>query len=438
METIIRINTYLLGPALTLLLLSAGIFCHIRFNGVLFSKIHHIVLCLFERRSDKNGISPFKAVTLALAGTLGVGNITGVAGAIISGGAGAVFWMWISALISTALKFSEVCLAVKYRQDGKGGAPYYIEKILKSRKMGMIFSILCLASSFTLGNMVQIKASADSFNYVFGIKPIYIGVILAFLCFAVIFKGVKSISDITVKLIPLLSLIYCFFSLYIIFSNLNNMPKVFKEIFNSAFSFKAAGGGIAGFFISRSVRYGISRGLASNESGCGTAPFAHAASNSTSPIKQGFWGVFEVFIDTIIICSMTAFVILLSPYKYGSFDAMPLVLNSYEYYLGEFSSYFMCFSILFYSLSSAVCWSYYGTEALFFIKKSKIYTKAYILLYCSVIILGAVFDFELIWELSDLTIGLMTLLNIICILLASKEIADMTKEYFKPIPSNKK
>lgn len=445
MNVIRALNNSFVSPLLPIVLLIAGIYCHIRYKGFILFKPFHIVKTLLqkEKGQGKNGSSPFKAVMLALAGTLGVGNITGVATALKAGGTGALFWMWVSALVSMALKYSETVLAVKYRitENGKykGGAVYYISKALHSRFLAIIFALLCIFCSYTLGNMIQIKATASCFTYCFNINPLYVGIFAAVLCFFVIYKGVKSISDFSAATIPFLSLLYCAFSLFIIFSNIDKMPSVLYDIICNAFSFSSLGGGVIGFFTSRALRYGVSRGLASNESGCGTAPYAHASADASSAVKQGFWGIFEVYADTILICSMTGFVILLSPYYgYMGFDGMLLAIKSYEYFLGKASSYFMCFSVFFYSLSSAVCWSYYGSESVAFINKNKIYKKMYILSYCLILILGSVTDSETLWELSDFSIGLMAIINTLCLCLLSKEVGTETELYFSEVSSRKK
>lgn len=364
-------------------------------------------------RGLKNGniLSSFKAMTLALAGTLGVGNIVGVATAIHMGGAGAVFWMLVSALVAMVIKYAEIYLAILYRRNGRGGAAYYIRDGLKKTLLAAIFSVLCITASFTVGNMIQVNAVALSFESEFGLDPLVTGVMIAGLSFLVIYKGVESISAFTLRMIPLLSVGFIIVSLWVIIANRNILPSVINQIFTDAFRTESAAGGIVGFLLSDTLRYGVMRGIGSNEAGCGTAPTAHATADTDRPEKQALWGIFEVFVDTVLLCTLTALVILIYPHNISEYDGMVLAIKSYEGYFGEAAGYILAIAIFFFALSTVICWSYYAVESVHYFTKKQIYKKAYIVVYCIFCIVGAVSSLGAVWELSDVTIALMTVIN---------------------------
>ena len=361
----------------------------------------------------KNGdmLSSFKAMTLALAGTLGVGNIVGVATAIHMGGAGAVFWMLVSALVAMVIKYAEIYLAVLYRKNGRGGAAYYIRDGLGKPILAALFSILCIIASFTVGNMIQVNAVALSFESEFALNPFITGVMIALLSFLVIYKGVESISAFTLRMIPLLSIGFIIVSIWVIAANRTLVPSVIKQIFTEAFKADSAAGGIIGFFTSNAVRYGVMRGIGSNEAGCGTAPTAHVTAKTDRPEKQALWGIFEVFVDTVLLCTLTALVILIYPDNILKYDGMVLAIKAYEGYFGEAAGYILAISIFFFALSTVICWSYYAVESIHYFTKKEIYKKAYIVVYCGFCIIGSVSSLEAVWELSDITIALMTIIN---------------------------
>lgn len=369
----------------------------------------------------------FKSLSLALAGTLGIGNIVGVASAILSGGPGAIFWMWISAFLAMGIKYVEVMLAMKHRQKSKngqfyGGAPYYISEGFKgafgkkiSKFIGCIFAFLCVLNSLTTGNLVQINSVVS----ISKISPLYFGLIISFLIFIIILGGYKRISIFTSFLIPLLSIFYIAISIYIIFSNLGQISSVFNLIFKNAFSVKSATSGFMGFGIMSAIRFGVSRGILSNEAGCGTSPTAHASSNANDIHSQACLGIFEVFVDTILLCSLTGIVILLS--NIDSSNPMTLVVSSFALHTGIFGRYGIIVSAMLFSFATIACQYYYGFESLRFMSKRKFTGQIYTFIFCLTIVIGAIIPMTLMWQISDLLIAIMTVFNLICLLYLYKK-----------------
>lgn len=358
------------------------------------------------------GQTPLRAMSIALAGTLGVGNIAGVATAITAGGAGAVFWMWISATLAMAVKYAETCLAVAHRRRGSGGwyggAMYYIADTV-SPFLGGVFAVLCLANTVITGNVIQSNAAASVYSDT--VPPLAVGIVMCVLALAVTVGPVKRISDVTIRLIPFLSAVYVFLSLGIIFLNFGKLPSVFSEIFSSAFDLRAVGGGIGGYGISRALRFGVTRGILSNEAGCGTAPTAHASADTDSPHKQGAFGIFEVFVDTILVCTMTALVILLLP-KFGGEDGVRLSVLAYRTFAGEIAGHVISVSVILFAYATVVCQSYYGAVALGYFTKSPAAKKVYLVVFAAACVIGSVIAPPVMWGIADLCVSLMTALNV--------------------------
>ena len=416
------LNRYLCGIIVPIFLVILGLY--FAFKLKFFYVFHPIktVKCMLS--------GGFKSLSIALAGTLGVGNIIGVASAILSGGAGAIFWMWISALIAMSLKYYEVYLAMKYRKvdnNGEyyGGAPYYIFYGLRkkigsklARMLSSIFALLCVVNSLTTGNLVQINAV----SYLTNLPKLSVGLVFAIVSFLIILGGIKRIGQFTSILMPILSAFYTIMSIYIIFTNMSEIPSVFALIFKEAFKIKSAVSGFCGYGIMSAIRFGISRGLLSNEAGCGTSPTAHASSNATDMHSQGCLGIFEVFIDTILLCTLTALVILLA--QKNSNNAMALVVSSYEKYTFIIGKYGIIASSLLFSLATITCQYYYGAESLSYITKKNYARIIFTIVFCVVIIIGAIIPMSLMWQISDLAISLMTLFNLICLFALRNDIKN--------------
>ncbi|MGM9637290.1 MAG: alanine/glycine:cation symporter family protein [Eubacteriales bacterium] len=428
------LNTWILAPIVPALLIVSGIILGFRTRFIHLTRIPTIVRSLTKRSEGSGKQSPFRSLTVALAGTLGVGNIAGVASAIVSGGAGAILWMWIGAILSMPVKYAEVVLAVRHRitrpnGEHSGGAMYYMKK----RALALPFSILCICASLTLGNLMQINAVADTADSVFNIPPLPLAAAVCLFLYPAIRKGIKRISSVTAFLVPIMSLLYVLLCLFVIIPNLKEIPSILLWILRDAFRPSAALGGIGGFLLMRSMRYGISRGLVSNEAGCGTAPIAHASADTESPVRQGFLGIFEVFADTIIMCSLTAFVVLLSIEHYPHLDSMELVIACFSRYLGESSGYLLAICVFFFALATMIGWSYYGMISLDYLTGSRRIKHLYILLYVLITLPGAVMSGSLMWQFTDFTVGIMTVINTSFLLTRVGEIGRETDRFFSQI-----
>ena len=423
-STLSQLNTYLVSPVSCVILLIAGIILSIRLRFFQFSNPVKLWKLMNERKCG--GTSPFRALTVALAGTLGVGNISGVAIAIALGGAGAVFWMWISAGCAMIVKYAEIVLAVYHRDESNseihGGAMYYIKYGLKKHGFSSVlagcFAAFCLFSSLSTGSVIQVSAVAEAFCGCFSVPPEIVGIIMAILCAVALFSKKKNIiSDITVKLVPIMSLIFITLSVVIIFSNLSIIPDILVTIVEDAFTPSSAVGGLGGFIFSRSIRFGVTKGLFSNEAGCGTSTIAHAQANSASPKSQGVWGIFEVFFDTVLLCTMTALVLLIC---YGNSvpsegGGVMVALSAYGNLLGEGAKHILAIAIFLFAYATVICWAYYGCECVRFLFEERYAKQVYLCIYVISVVYGAVAKSSFLWELADLTICVMMSVNTICV-----------------------
>jgi len=382
--------------------------------------------------------TPIKAVSTALAGTLGVGNITGVSTAILQGGAGAVFWMWVGAVFSMAVKYGEVALAVHWRHiaaDGtyEGGAMYTIRDglaqrlgIYKSTLFGGVFAVLCLANALITGTIVQANTAAA----VCSPFPKWLcGIFLAILVLAASAYGIRRVGDITVRLIPLLTILYIILSFGVILTNISLLPEIFSRIFKEAFALRSLGGGITGLSIREAIRFGITRGIFSNEAGCGTSPTAHAAADTKSPHHQGIYGIFEVICDTIVLCSLTAFVILIADSRFGilASGSALTTLEAYALFGGMTAYRILGFSVVLFAYSSILAQLYYGITALRYFTESVPLRRGYILLTILCTAVGAVISPALMWNMADWIVGVMTCLNTAVLWLLRRQIHEISE-----------
>ena len=428
---------YILGLAVPIMLIAFGIFFLIYLDFFFIIKPRK-TFSVLGKSGRGNGVSSFGALTVALAGTLGVGNIVGVASAIILGGAGSVFWMWISAFFAMVLKYAEIVLAHRHRRGTdsgiRGGAMFYIEDLFGGvfgRVLGVIFALLCLINSLSMGSMLQAGAVSGAIAEISDISPIFIGGTLAFICGIVILRGVHDISPLTSIIIPLMTLIYIGMSAIVIWHFRGGIGDVFLLIIKDAFSAKSASGGIFAFLLSSQIRYGCMRGILSNEAGCGTAPIAHASSRAEKAAEQGVWGIIEVFVDTILLCTLTALSILLasggavSHFEIG--EEMKLVINSYGAALGGSSAELMTVMVFFFAFATIICWAYYGSVTLEYITKSKNAQRIFMIIYLVSVFLGALNIKGFVWQISDFALGCMTIINIVTLFLMRREIRNETK-----------
>ena len=413
------LNNSILGPLLIIVIGLGGLCLLIKYR-------------LYPYRSPRRSLSVLlsgsgvKTACLSLAGTLGVGNITGVASAITVGGAGAVFWMWCFAALSCVIKYSEVVLSHLYKGKNGCGAAYYIEKGLNSRFLGVLFSLLLIISSVGMGNMVQCSSATDGLYYTLGVPKIITCIAFALTTVLLVVGGRNRITLFTSVLIPSLTALYVLISLAIILANITLVPSIIRNIFEGAFSFDSLGGGVVGFLTSKTVRLGAARGILSNEAGCGTTAYAQDK-DENNPIANGMWGMVEVVVDTIILCTLTAVVILIAPTS--SKEPMEAVVGAYSYF-GVIGGDFVGVSAALYGLASVVCWSYYGVSAVKYLGGKKKACILYVVTYSITGILGSVFKSELVWDISDLTVSVMAIFNTLCVIALSGKIKGKTIEYF--------
>ena len=436
--TLSQLNTYLVSPVSCMILLIAGIILSIRLRFFQFSNPVKLWKLMNERK--RGGTSPFRALTVALAGTLGVGNISGVAIAIALGGSGAVFWMWISAGCAMIVKYAEIVLAVYHRDESKGeihgGAMYYIKYGLKKHGFSSVlagcFAAFCLFSSLSTGSVIQVSAVAEAFYGCFSVPPKIAGIIMAILCAVALFSKKKNIiSDITVKLVPIMSLIFITLSVVIIFSNLSIIPYILVTIVEDAFTPSSAVGGLGGFIFSRSIRFGVTKGLFSNEAGSGSAPCAAAAADVSHPAKSGLFQALGVLIDTIVICTCTAMLMLLVPEEMLSgLSGMALLQTAMNHHFGQIGVIFIAIALWLFSFSTFLGILYYARPNVAFLFGDNMkWQTAYKVLALVMLFIGGLAKYTFVWDLGDIGVGLMTIFNIIIILPMGGEALKALKEY---------
>lgn len=433
-----KINSFVWGNGLLFLILGTGLFFSIKLRFFQIFKFNEILsktfLSLFrnnKNKYDENKISPLQALSTALSATMGTGNIIGVASAIAIGGAGAVFWLWISAFLGMMTIYAENYLGTLYRyQNDKGewigGAAAYIEKGLKCHSLAVIFCIFCILSSLGMGNMAQINAISDSFHSAFSIKPLITGIITAVLIFSVTVGGIKRLGKVTQFIIPILSAVYILSALIIIFMNYKNIPSVFTEIFKGAFGLKAIGGGISGDIIRKSINIGLRRGVFSNEAGLGSSGMLHSASAVENPHIQGMWGIFEVFADTIVCCTLTALVILTNNDINENIQGSSVIIDSFRPLFNDFSGLFISVSVALFAFATLLGWSYCGECAVRYCTGEN-GVFFYRIIFAVVIVVGAVIKSEDVWTISDIFNGLMAFPNLTALLLLSHKIKYVKK-----------
>ena len=401
---------------------------------------------------DKS-ISQFQSLCTALAATVGTGNIVGVAGAIIVGGPGAVFWMWIIAFFGMMTNYSENVLGILYRRKNKngewsGGAMYYLQDGLGSKShckalgkvLAVLFACFTLLASFGIGNMTQVNSISGNLETVFGVPTWITGIVVLILAGLVIVGGLKRIAAVTEKIVPFMVILYIIGTLIILIMNITAVPAVFVAIIKSAFGLEAAAGGVVGYGIKLAIEQGCKRGVFSNEAGLGSSVMVHSNSNVKEPVRQGMWGIFEVFADTIIVCSLTAFAILTSGYVDLSTGVVVseiagttvtkanLMSLVFDQYFGTIGSGFVCIAIVLFAFSTCLGWSHYGTKAFEYLFGERS-TLIYRVIFVIAIFGGAVMGDNLAWDLSDTFNGLMMIPNLIAVLVLSPQVAKCTKNY---------
>lgn len=380
-----------------------------------------------------NRQSPFSAMCLALAGTLGVGNISGVAAAIIVGGPGTLFWMWFSAVFCSILKFAEILLSIHFRDknpDGSysGGAFSYIKKGLNAPKVAAIFCFVTVFTSFTMGNITQVKAASDGVNTAVGIPNIVCGLFFFIFVLLISLGGANKISAFTFRLIPFLCLSYMLCSSLLIFFLRDNLMFVTKMIVSDAFSPRAGMGGFHGVLCSPALRLGVTRGVMSNEAGCGTAPIAHASADTLNPVRQGILGIFEVLFDTVVLCTLTGYAVLLSSVNLSA-SSTTVVILAFTSVLGEGVKFFLAVSIFLFALASLLGWAFYGQKSLEALGFKKNTIRIYSVVFSAVALMGSIFPESIVWDLADVSISVMALINVFALLFLIPVVVSVTKKF---------
>ena len=428
-----RVLTCITGGVVPLSLLLAGIgfFCLCLWRVVAHPK--RTLVGMWHAGAGQ-GTSPAAAFSVALAGTLGVGNITGVAAALAAGGPGALFWMWVAAFLAMPVKYAEITLAGATAVDGErrhGGAMYYIQKAFHGpagRVLAWIFTLFCLFAMLTLGGMVQSHAAAEAISGVFGVPPLAVGALLAVGVGVVLWRGADRVEPFCARLMPLLCALFVGAALAVILSRAADLPAVLTSVLKGAFSFRAAAGGLFASTAFCALRAGFMRGLVSNEAGCGTAPIAHAAAHAKTPAQQGFWGIFEVFVDTVLLCTLTGLCVLLS----GEMTAGDGTLSALSAFLplGRPAGPLFALLVLFFAFATLLCWAHYGGECLFFLFKKEKADRRIIPAVALSSVLGAVLAPDLLWSLTDAAVAGMTLVNLAALWRCRRIVAAETESFF--------
>ena len=466
-EIVSFLNGIAWGPWMLVLLVGTGIYLSARTGFLQFRKFGYIMKNtigkVFHKQSAGDGeVTPFQAVSTALAATVGTGNIAGVTGAIAVGGPGAVFWMWISALFGMATKYSEVVLAVRYRERNAngnyvGGPMYYIKNGMGKRWtwLAVVFSVLAALAAFGIGNMTQVNTIAGSINTLidaFGgntaavtvsilgqtvpVSSLVVGAIVAIIVALVLFGGIKRIGQVAERIVPFMALAYILCALCVVFANFSSLGKVFSMIFEGAFNAQAALGGAFGITIMTTIQKGVGRGVFSNEAGLGSAPMAHAATSEQDPVKQGFYGVFEVFMDTIVICTLTALTLLCGvesgvSITWGKDAGAELISASFATVFGpQLGALVVAVGIGLFALSTVLSWSLYGSRCFEFLAGHK-YVKIYQAIFIAAVVVGATLRLDLVWNIADTLNGFMAIPNLIALLALSGVVIRLTKDFFK-------
>lgn len=427
------------GPSI-LLLVGTGLYLTIRLRFIQIRGFKHSIELIagkYDKEDDPGEVTHFQALSTALSATVGTGNIAGVATAITFGGPGAILWMWVTALVGMATKYTSCTLALKFRvihSNGEvsGGPMYTLKNGLGMPRMGTAFSILAIIASFGIGNMVQANSVVDGLTYVIPQATKFklaIGVFMSIMVGLVIIGGIKRISKVAAKVVPFMGIAYSCAALLILFLNFDKIPSAFVTIFNHALNPWAVGGGGIG----SAIRYGVARGAFSNESGLGSAPMAHAAAKTKEPVREGLVAMMEPFIDTIIICSMTALVIVVTG-AWGnarpeSLYGAALSAYAFEQSLGNIGAWVVGFGLIFFAYTTTIAWSYYGDRsAEFLLGKRAI--MPYRIIYTVLVFVGASIPLKLVWNLADIATMLMAIPNLISLFLLAGFVKDLTRDYF--------
>ncbi|GED20032.1 alanine/glycine:cation symporter family protein [Kurthia gibsonii] len=437
-----EVSGVLWGIPLIVLILGTGIYLTIRIGFLQIRLLPTALKLVFSKnhaKSAEGDISQFQALTTALAATVGTGNIVGVATAVILGGPGAIFWMWVAAILGMATKYGEALLAVKYRvKDEKGqmagGPMYYLERGLKQKWLAVLFAFFGVIASFGIGNGTQSNSVAGVVSNTFNVAPWITGIVLTVVVGLVILGGISSIGSVTAVFVPVMAIFYLLAGLIVIFTNITDVPAAFGIIFKDAFSFSAAGGGAVG----AAIRYGVARGIFSNEAGLGSAPIAAAAAKTDLPGRQALISMTQVFLDTILICSITGLTIVMSGvYTNKDMAANELTTAAFDTFLGAWGPYVVAIGLVFFASSTIMGWAYYGEKCLQYLVKTPIAGTIYRIIFVLFVYVGATSSLDLVWTFSDVANGLMAIPNLIGLVGLSGVIVAETRIIQKTLKEEK-
>ncbi|MDO6354908.1 sodium:alanine symporter family protein [Caloramator sp. CAR-1] len=440
LDLVKNINSILWSYVLIFLLCGTGIYYTIILKGVQIRRFKDGWKRVFGNitlkgeKAGKEGMTSFQALATAIAAQVGTGNLAGAATAIASGGPGAIFWMWLSAFFGMSTLFSEAVLAQTFKDkvedEVTGGPAYYIKKGLGSNFLAYLFSVSIILALGFMGNMVQSNSIGAAFSNSFGIKPIYVGIVLAIIAGFIFIGGIKRIASVTEKIVPIMALFYIIGGIIVIVLNIDSLIPAFKMIFLGAFNPKAATGGIIGATVKEAVRYGVARGLFSNEAGMGSTPHAHAVAKVNHPVEQGVVGIISVFIDTFVILTLTALVILTTGSIETKTTGIKLTQEAFIRGLGSFGGVFIAIALLFFAFSTIIGWYFFGEANVKFLfgKKGLMPYRILVIIF---IALGTVLEVPLVWELADLFNGIMVIPNLIALLVLSKTVKKALEDYEK-------
>ena len=451
-EIVTRIDDFVWGPVMLILLVGTGIFLTVRTRFLTWRNLGYALKSTLskEARTKSRGqgdVSPFSALTTALAATIGTGNIVGVATAMVSGGPGALVWMWISAAFGLTSKFSECMLAIKYREvnakgEMSGGPMYTMKKGLKNKTFGTIlawlFALFAVIASSGIGNMTQGNSSASALHSTFNVPTQISGVVITVLSLVIIVGGIKSISKVSAVVVPTMAIFYVICGLIVIIGNISNLPSGLAMIFKMAFSVKAVGGGLCGSIVAsmmNAMRFGVARGVFSNEAGMGSAAITAAAATTDNPVRQGYINMTGTFWDTIVVCTITGLAIASSGVL-GTTNAAgelltgsDVTITAFETVLGSAGGWLVTIGIALFAFSTILGWEYHGEKAFEYLFGTHKYNMVYRIIFSLVVYIGCTQTLSLVWNFSDIANALMAIPNLICMLLLSGEIAKDVKEF---------
>lgn len=460
-EVLKVVDDFVWGPVMLILLVGTGIFLTIRTKFLPWRNLGYALKSTLskEARTKKEGgagdISPFSALTTALAATIGTGNIVGVATAMVSGGPGALVWMWISAAFGLTSKFSECMLAIKYREvnengEMSGGPMYTMKKAFKNKAagsvLGWLFALFAVIASFGIGNLTQANSISESINATFGVSPVVVGVVLTIIALIIIVGGIKWISKVSSVVVPFMAIFYVIGGIIVIIGNIQNVPQGICDIFKMAFSVQAIGGGLCGSITAammNAMRFGVARGVFSNEAGMGSAAITAAAAHTDNPVRQGYINMTGTFWDTIVVCTITGLCIASSGVL-GAVDesgamikGAALTILAFKTVLGELGAVLVTIGIALFAFSTILGWEYHGEKAFEYILNTPKFNMVYRIIFSLIAYVGATTALDIVWNFSDIANALMAIPNLICLLYLSGEIAKDMEDFQEVIKAEK-